>query len=416
MSWNLKQKIGLWVAILLIIGAYQTQSLAAPPLLQKRLEDGVMLKVHLKRSLGEEGSYYARRVLQAACQAYQEIVVSQGFDRSGYTFAYPTGLFAYDVDKVIDIYIADVEAPFALVTPVGGLEYKACIYVPQDYQKYRKRYKITQAELELKASLTHELLHIIVFSYNRNMQINLHGRTSFTSHRWDWYTEGLARYFEALSGYQEEFLSSGYRQRHGDKTLVYKGGVNYFLKYPDKALEERKYDFALFWLYLDQKYGMERIEEISVKFRDVDPLLCSNLEAMEIIAQTLGLTVEELWQGFSLYVYQESTLEAEENGLEPVAISKLSGHRVRRFSVSSFGLDYYEVDLKGKRRPIQINSQKNLNCQAGLSQAKDFSILPVQGNNSDKIKIDPPDLLQNEKLIIMLSNPSDWTVGYRIAF
>ena len=54
--------------------------------------------------------------------------------------------------------------------------------------------------------------------------------------------------------------------------------------------------------------------------------------------------------------------------------------------------------------------------KAAVSSRNKFSPLPVQGNNSDQIKIDPPDLPQNEKLIIMLSNPSDWGVGYRISF
>ena len=226
---SFRNRIQLWALILLIIGVHPAQHLWALPELQQRMADDVVLKVHLEPGVREQEYDYARKVLQAAAEGYNEIVFSQGFNRSGYSFAEPSGLFAYDVDKVVDIYIADVQAPFALLTPVGGLEYQANIYVPQDYRAYRQRYKITQPDQELKASLAHEFLHIITFSYNRNMQINLQGRTSLTSHRWDWYTEGLARYFEALSGYREEFLSAGYRKDLGDRVLVYKGGVNYFL-------------------------------------------------------------------------------------------------------------------------------------------------------------------------------------------
>ncbi|NQS99931.1 MAG: hypothetical protein HQ595_02510, partial [Candidatus Omnitrophica bacterium] len=389
--------------VLLIVGVYPTQSLSASQALQVRLADDVVLKVHLEPGSGDQEYSYARQVLQAASEAYREIVINQGFSRTGYSFTKPTGLFAYDADKVIDIYITDVEAPFALLTPVGGLEYQANIYVPQDYRAYRKRYKISQPELELKASLAHELLHIITFSYNRNMQINLQGKTSLTSHRWDWYTEGLARYFEALAGYREEFLSAGYRKDLGDKVLVYKGGVNYFLRYPDKPLEERKYDFALFWQYIHETFGMDEIEEISFKFRQVDPALCSNREAMEIIANTLGLSAVELWRDFSLYVYKASVLPLDqESGLKPVYVSKLSSRKTLRQTISSFGLDYYEVDLGKHSGPIQIDSHRDLTCQAGVASKNEFSLLPVEGNNSDYIKIDPPDLPQNEKLIIML--------------
>jgi hypothetical protein len=301
--------------------------------------------------------------------------------------------------------------------PQGALEYRASIYVPADFQRYRKRYKIDQPDLELKASLTHEMLHIITYCYNRNMEISCQGKASLTSGRWDWYTEGLARYFESLVGYREEFLSSGYRKRLGEKIMVYKGGVNYFLRYPDKPLDERKYDFALFWQYLHQNYGMKKIEQISSKFRQIDPLLCSNLEAMEIIAQTLGISLDELWQDFSLYVYKNSSVQAEaEKGLKAVSSSKLTPRTREAHSICSFGLDYYEVDLGKKTSSIQINSRQNLNCLAGIPSAEEFKLVPIEGNNSGEIKIDPPEFPQDNSMIILLSNPTDWVVPYRISF
>lgn len=412
---NLRHKIGLGVAIILIIAACPSQAFSAPRLIQAKLEDGVVVKVHLPKGLGEEGYRYARQVLKEARAAYREIVFNQGFSRQGYTFAQPTRLFAYDSDKTIDVYIADVDAPHASMKPQGALEYKASIYVPADYEQYRKRYRIDQPDLELKASLTHEMLHIITYCYNRNMEINCQGKASLTAGRWDWYTEGLARYFESLVGYREEFLSSGYRKRLGEKIMVYKGGVNYFLKYPDKSLDERKYDFALFWQYLHQNYGMKKIEEISSKFRQIDPLLCSNQEGMGIIAQTLGVTVEELWQDFSLYVYRSSSLQGEKkDGLRAVSISRLSGRTSEAHSICSFGLDYYEVDLGKKTSSIQINSRQNLNCLAGVSSADGFKLMPVEQNNSGKIKVDPPELPQNSSIIILLSNPTDWATSYKI--
>ncbi|MFC1699658.1 hypothetical protein ACFL1I_06870 [Candidatus Omnitrophota bacterium] len=219
-SWNKKYKIGILAAILCVIVAYIPTAEASTRMLQTVTEDGVLFRVYFEKGIGPEQYYYAYEVLQASKAAYRKVVSEYGFNRKGYTFSQPTNLFAYDIDKVIDVYISDVPAPYALMTPAGGLEYKAQIYVPQDFRAYRQRYNITQPELELAASLTHELLHIVTFSYNRNMQASWQGKTSLTSHRWDWYTEGLARYFEALAGYQEEFLSSGYRKKRGDKIEV----------------------------------------------------------------------------------------------------------------------------------------------------------------------------------------------------
>ena len=416
---TLKRKTGLWATIILIIVAYPTQAIGDARLLQEKMRDGVLLKVHLPEGYTEEGYGYARDVLQAACLGYNEIVFHQGFNRQGYSFASANRFFAYDSDRAIDIFIADVEAPFAWMQIEDGLKYKAEIYLPVDYQEYRRRYKIVHPELELKANLTHELLHIITYSYNRNMQTTSQGSASLTSSRWDWYNEGLARYFESLVGYQDEFLSAGYREKCGDKIIVYKGGVNYFLTYPDKPLEQRKYDFALFWKYLHQNYGMDKIEEISFKFRQLDPLSCSNQEAMEVIAQTLEVPLESLLRNFSLYVYRASSLPGEEgNGLKPVFISKITGRRGEAHSICSFGFDFYEIDLPEEPKAIELetlNGRQNLNCLLGIRSAFNSSSMPVEIGGQGKIKIDTTYLPQNSKMIIMLSNPTDEAIGYRIS-
>lgn len=411
-------KIVLWATIVSIIAVYPTQVFSAPQALQARLEDGVVLKVHIQEDLGEEGFAYAQQVLQAACTAYKEIVFKQGFNRAGYSFAHSTRDFAYDSDRAIDIYIEDIETPYTSMQPQVSSEYKAEIFVPADYQGYQERYKIDHPQLELKASLTHELLHIITYSYNRNMEATSHGKVSLTSGRWDWYTEGLARYFEKLAGYEKEFLSCGFRKKCDKKIMVYKGGVNYFLEYPDKPLNERKYDFALFWQYLHQNYGMDKIEEISFKFREIDPELCTNCEAMQIIARSLDIPLKNLLRNFSLYVYRSSSLAyCREDGFHPVSISEVSPEQEATYSISSFGFDLYEVDLKEVSGTVHlktIDSHKNLSCLIGIRSPFNFVSMPVESDGSGRITIDTTSRYNNSKMIIMLSNPTNQKIYYRI--
>lgn len=413
-SWTLRRKVGLWVAIILLT-AYPGRICAAVQSIQASLRDGTELIVHLPEDAQDEERVYAREVLAAARAAYQEIVSRQGFNRPGYTFTSPNRHFAYDQDRTIDIYIADVENPFTLMQHVQGMEYKAQIFMPADYQEYRKRYNISRPQSEIKASLVHELLHIILYSYNRNMQMPYQGKASLVSKRWDWYNEGLARYFETLVGYREEFLSSGFRKRAGNEIMVYKGGANYLLRYPDQPLEKRKYDFSLFWQYLHQVYGMQKIEQISSKFREIDPLLCSGYQAMQLIAQTLGVSLEKLWQDFSLYVYKVSSIPAQENGLRPVYKSKFFPQEKKTYnSICSFGFDFYELDLdKTDCDSVQINA-KNLNCLAAVSSGDSFRLLSFEENRQEEIILKTKELPAKSKLILILSNPSEQITPYLI--
>jgi hypothetical protein len=415
---KLKFKISLCaITFLTLVGLYPSQAFLESQFIQEKLADGVVLRLHLSKDMDKQRYDYAQDVLQAACAAYREIVFRQGFDRLGYTFASPTNIFAYDSDRTIDIYMEDIDSPYASMTAKDGLEYEAGIYVPIDFKAYRKKYKIDYPQLELKASLTHELLHIVIHAYNRNMQSTLQGKALISAKQWDWYTEGLARYFETLVGYRKAFLSSGFRKKLGKKLMVYKGGVNYFLKYPDRPLSKRKYDFALFWQYLHQNYGMDKIEKISVRFRKVDPLLCSHKQSMQIIAQTVGVSLEELWRDFALYVYKISSLQDEgEGGLRPVYITELSSRKGENYdNICSFGLDYYKIDLQKKSfKSIQISVPEKLNCVAAVSFAQNFLLIPIDETPSGKKIINTADLPDHSQLIIMLSNPTDKLISYQL--
>ncbi|MBN3039360.1 MAG: hypothetical protein JW869_08105 [Candidatus Omnitrophica bacterium] len=407
--------IGLCVTLALA-ALYPGEAYSDQEILLASVEDGTTFKVYIPEGYGQDVNDYARKVLEAACTGYKEVVFKYGFDRIGYTFSLPQREYAYDIDRVIEIYLADVDSPFALMAPQNDLEYEAKILVPIDYKTYRKKYDIDQPDSELRASLTHELLHIVTHSYNKNMSGSYHAKSSLDCERWDWYTEGLARYFERLAGYDKEFLSSGFRKKSGKKVLVYKGGVNYFLRYPDKPLDERKYDFALFWQFIHTEFGMDKIEKIACKFREVDPAACSNQEAMEIIARTLDIELPVLLQHFSLYVYRVSVMEAGDE-LKPVSMYKLYPPESETHTICSFGFDFYEVDLKQGLQSVSLNAVdgwEDLNCLVGVSYLEDFQIVPLNNGYADEIEIDVTDLPKNSKMIIMLSNPSNHEIYYKI--
>ncbi|MBN2097080.1 MAG: hypothetical protein JW714_01225 [Candidatus Omnitrophica bacterium] len=420
MSTTIKNKIILYVVSTILLAWFTGTAEGVAQTLRQELADGVVLNVHTEDTELLEGSNYPQEVLQAACSAYQEIVFNQGFNRQNYTFACASQFFAYDSDQTIDIYLTQVDGPYSLCQPQGGLEYQASIYLPADYNSYRERYNITDFDSELKASLTHELLHIITYSYNRNMETTAQSKNSITSERWDWYTEGLARYFEALVGYRDEFLSSGFRKNVGDKVMVYKGGVNYFLRYPDRPLNERKYDFALFWQYLHRTYGMEKIEQISSQFRAVDPAVCSGQQAMQIIADTLGVELNVLLQDFSLYLFEVSSLPAKkEAGLEAVSITKFLSSRNQRTqdSICSFGFDFYALEVDKGMESISLSTfgrAEDLNCLVGIYSPSAFQAFAATAEDLGRIKIDAREFPQGSKIILMLSNPTNQSISYNI--
>jgi len=415
---NIKYGIVLWIIALFLLPGCPIQAWAQDEYIQEQMQDGVVLKVYLEQGMDQAELDYARNILSAASSAYQDIVFKYGFDRKGFTFSQPTMLFGYDHDQTIEIMLRDVQAPFAFMAPTskGGLEYQAKVFLPRDYQAYQQRYNITQPALELRASLIHELLHIIIYSYNRNMQTSLTGKVSLTSQNWDWYSEGLARYFEVLVGYREEFLSPGYRHVEDRIVRVYKGGVNYFAKYPDRPLNDRKYDFALFWQYVHKQYGMDKIEEISVRFRDLDPTVCTNQEAMQIVANTLGVDLEQLFRDFSLYVYEASSIAAKkEQGLDPVWVTEMPEEKSNACaSISSFGFDYYEFNLDQDLDLVQFRACEDVSVLAMFKQEQGYLVLPIERSGSGNVNIDVSDLPREQKLVVMLSNPTDYTVFYRI--
>ncbi|PIU39947.1 MAG: hypothetical protein COT00_04305, partial [Candidatus Omnitrophica bacterium CG07_land_8_20_14_0_80_50_8] len=162
-----------------------------------RFMDGVKIKVHYSRQIlkqSGETNRFARDVLDAAVEAYQIITQFQGFSSIGYTFAYPDKSYAYDPDRTIDIYIGGVlgdeavlnqashifsfkDAPCFDTIKLSDTQYEAVILLPSNYREFIKNWErinpsslgVRNISVDLRGTLIHEMLHVILFYYNKNL-------------------------------------------------------------------------------------------------------------------------------------------------------------------------------------------------------------------------------------------------------
>ncbi|MGH7197484.1 MAG: hypothetical protein ACREH5_01925 [Candidatus Omnitrophota bacterium] len=266
-------------------------------ILDYTFENGVKINVHYTDTVlavnGESG-HFAREVLNAAVSAYQTISEFQGFSTKGFSFASPDKGYAYDPDRAIDVYLGHPEdaetarqygvdpsifkdAPCFDTKRVSKTGFHAMIFLPANYREFIRNWERVNAsplgerhiEVDLNGTLIHEMLHVALFYYNKNL--NKDGGTgregAAGGEKIDWYVEGLARYFETFAGARHDFFSQGFKITLPDKIRFSRGGANYFMRYPDQSFMELRYENALFWRFLDYRYGMDAIERLSRVFR-----------------------------------------------------------------------------------------------------------------------------------------------------
>ncbi len=271
-----------------------------------RLEDGAAVKVHYTDQILEEVGVavsFPQQVLEAAVTAYQTITRLEGFGTSGYSFSDPDKTYVYDPDKTIDIYLGNSnadngfkfhgftsaayrDAPCFDTVKFSARAYGALILLPVNYREYIKNWEQMNPSslgprninVDLRGTLIHEMLHVVLFYYNKNLNresndISPEAIERTTSKKsLDWYVEGLARYFETFAGARHDFYSQGFRETLPNKIRFSRGGSNYFMRYPDQPFTELRYENALFWRFIDYQFGMKTIETLSRALRQADPL------------------------------------------------------------------------------------------------------------------------------------------------
>lgn len=397
--------------------------------LEYRFPDGVSIKVYYTDQLLEQSrqeSYFPKQVLDAAVSAYQTITQFQGFNTQGYSLAAPDKSYAHDPDKTIDIYLGDPkggdnfsyhgfnplsfkDAPCFDTVRVSETGFHGVILLPTNYQDFIKNWEtinpsplgVRNIEVDLRGTLIHEMLHVILFYYNRNLNKDLDGPSASegieasahgaANKKLDWYVEGLARYFETLAGARHDFYSQGFKQVLPDKIRFSRGGSNYFMRYPDQSFMDLRYENALFWRFMDYRYGMSSIERLSREFRGFESKdFKSALEkvtgdpfsqllkefAVSILLKDFGLKEDDVYLkavARTRLVYRDEELylkdgHGSEKHLGPICRTDwvgewgdsrarhggpaAAGDNTERSDVSGWATDYYEIDIDPEARVL----------------------------------------------------------------
>jgi len=316
-----------------------------------RFRDGTRLKVHYTDTVlreSGESRQFPQDVLDAAVSAYQTIVEFQGFSTPGYSFASPDKTYAYDPDRTIDIYLGNPEkpnpypkrgfdhlsfkdAPCFDTIQVSDTKYQAVILLPGNYKEFIKNWeRINPSSLgsrnvwvDLRGTLIHEMLHVVLFYYNKNLNKECdidrsHGVSR--DKKVDWYVEGLARYFETFAGAKHDFFSRGFKETLPDKIRFSRGGSNYFMRYPDQAFTDLRYENALFWRFIDYQKGMGAIERMSRDLRAAEGRE-GHRASLEKVSE---LNMKELLSGFAMAIlFKDFGLKEDGAYLKEVARTRL---------------------------------------------------------------------------------------------
>lgn len=367
-----------------------------------RFGDGAKIKVHYTDQMLEaahEDAYFAKDVLDAAVSAYQTITQFEGFSAPGYAFAHPDKRYAYDPDGTIDVYLGlpmgDAstqihgfnastfkDAPCFDTVRVGPHEYQAVILLPANYREFIKNWErinpsplgSRDVNVDLRGTLIHEMLHAVLFYYNKNLNKALDGGESAAANRKkiDWYVEGLARYFETFAGAKHDFYSQGFRQTLPDKIRFSRGGSNYFMRYPDQAFTDLRYENAIFWRFIDYRFGMGAIEKLS---RDVRAPADFKTELEKVTGQSF----KELLKRYAASIlFKDFGLKEDAVYLKDIARTRLNYR----------GGALYLVDGYGKEKFLGEECRTDWIGRWGDAAAA-IGQPPVAGDNTDKSDVSP---------------------------
>ncbi|MBI2096008.1 MAG: hypothetical protein HYT89_07575 [Candidatus Omnitrophica bacterium] len=371
--------------------------------IEYRFADGVGIKVHFTDEIlrkNGEGPLFAKNVLDAAVLAYQTIVQFEGFSSRGYSFAAPNTHYAHDPDKTLDIFLGTLEdnpysaygigplafgdAPCFDTVPLSNHRFQAIILLPANYREFIRNWeKINPSplgkrniEVDLRGTLAHEMLHAVLFYYNKNLNKERHAVESGSvgeKTKVDWYVEGLARYFETFVGARHDFFSQGFKELLPDKVRFSRGGSNYFMRYPDQAFTELRYENALFWRFIDYRKGMKQIELASRRLRNGD----ADRGLEETLKTLTGMPVERLLEEFSASIlFKDFGLKDSDVYLKEVARTRLIYE----------GEGFYLADGFGGRDFLGKTCRTDWIGEWGEERAS-LGNLPVAGDNTPEADV-----------------------------
>jgi hypothetical protein len=295
------------------------------------LEDGAKIRVFYDRKILEGAGLsddYARYVLRAAKDAYTLLTVECGFSTPGFSFACPDKTYTFDPDRTIDIFIGDpgskerfcgyggedFRTAYFDPRPVDGdpNAREAAILFPVNADRLRERAVSTShADDEgqvIAGTMAHEMSHLVNYYYNKNL------KEASGSRGVGWFVEGFARYVETKTGSRDSFYSRGYVRKVPEGYAYLEEGVNYFMASPNRPLDEMAYDYAIFWSYFDERYGMRKIELLSRRLRGIKGGDSYMRDLQGSFEEVTGSPMTDILAGFAYYVYSKSLDPATRDG------------------------------------------------------------------------------------------------------
>lgn len=313
-------------------------------ILSVRQPDGMVFRVHFTDFSLQKARdpSYPYRVLMTAQRAYDILMDALG-NRS----------LLHDGYRAIDFYLGEADgtdwgiggfgpedfkrAPLFLMKADGAAKTPA-ILLPADYRKFLKLWNQfnrvpldpdRNPDIDLAGSIIHEMTHALLHAHHENL-----GSTEYQIRNGDWYTEGLARYYELKIGSYSGFVSEGFRRRTGERIEFSRGGANYYLRFPDESFFGLRYENALFWLYFERRFGAEKILDMTRGLREVAHGADTGAY-VQLIEGVTGVVFGELLDDYFNWIYRgEYRRTREGRSLGPVAVTRSAWKRGRLLMIS----------------------------------------------------------------------------------
>jgi len=334
------------------------QNLTTEKILSARMADGMVLKVHyidfaLKSTHDPD---YPRRVFGHMKMAYTVLKKQLKSDRS-----------SLPLPRSIDLYLGDrnitgvlpyeglpskdfTHAPlFVIRTDPQTGEKTPAILMPANYSRFLKFWNQInhvpygvwyRDDQYLANSVIHEMTHAFIHMFNENL-----GSTEHQMHKGDWYTEGLARYFESKIGSDASFASEGFQKRIGDTIQFSRGGANYYLRYPEETFFNLRYENALFWLYFEKRFGRDAIVNLSRSLKTV-PFDATHAMYRDTIENVIEGPFSEMLDDYFNWVYKGGYKKYKEGKrLLPVARTKTLWSKGLFYLRSRAGHSFKEIPI-----------------------------------------------------------------------
>jgi len=223
-----------------------------------------------------------------------------------------------------------------------------------------------------RATAAHEFFHAVELSYDPTEA--------------DWISEGMAKWSESrvYTGY---IGSSSYVEY-----------VNSYMNNPDRALPQLSYEAVLFWIFIDQKYGIDMLKSILQQTMTKD-----GIYALDAAFNAVGTTFAKVFKEWTIANYFKDVYYSNGQLFNSISVTQLTytGARID-FAADTidWGADYYVITSPVIYMPMQFVGGPHHNLtkiliEHGKLLISDFVLfIPysgsywlMQANNLDKIII-----------------------------